>query len=364
MQPLSGVFVLDFTTLLPGPLASLMLAEAGAEVLKIEKPGGEDARRFPPRFDGESAPFAMLNRGKKSVTLDLKDKGDRDKLIPLIKRADILMEQFRPGVMARLGLGYDDVRAINSRLIYCSISGYGQSGPRVGEAGHDINYIGNTGLLDLQPGPLDRPVVPPALVADIAGGSFPAVINILLALRARDKSGEVCHLDIAMTDAMFTFGWSALAVGAATGTFPKPGELWLVGGSPRYQLYPAKDGKLVACGAIEQKFWTAFTKAIGLAAEFIDDRRDAKATRDAVAKIILTRTSDAWRPIFASADCCTTILVPLEDALRDPHFVERGLFDHKVESAAGKSIPALPLPISPRFRNKPGVKKAPPLENN
>jgi alpha-methylacyl-CoA racemase len=362
MQPLSGVFVLDFTTLLPGPLASLMLAEAGAEVLKIEKPGGEDARRFPPRFDGESAPFAMLNRGKQSLTLDLKDKADREKLIPLIKRADILMEQFRPGVMARLGLGYDDVRAINPRLIYCSISGYGQSGPRADEAGHDINYIGNTGLLDLQPGPLDHPVVPPALVADIAGGSFPAVINILLALRARDQSAQGCHLDIAMTDAMFTFGWSALAIGAATGTFPKPGELWLVGGSPRYQLYPAKDGKLVACGAIEQKFWVAFTKAIGLAAEFIDDRRDAKATRDEVAKIILTRTSDEWRPIFAAADCCTTILVSLQDALRDPHFAERGLFVHKVESASGKTIPALPLPIAPEFREAPGRKKAPPLD--
>ncbi|MGH6684496.1 MAG: CoA transferase, partial [Pseudolabrys sp.] len=150
MQPLAGLFVLDFTTLLPGPLASLMLAEAGAEVLKIERPGGENARRFPPLIGDESASFAMLNRGKQSLTLDLKDKADRDRLIPLIKRADILMEQFRPGVMARLGLGYHEVRAINPRLIYCSISGYGQSGPRVHEAGHDINYIGNTGLLDLQ----------------------------------------------------------------------------------------------------------------------------------------------------------------------------------------------------------------------
>ena len=131
-----------------------MLAEAGAEVIKIERPGGEDMRRFPPMVDGESAAFALLNRGKKVLTLDLKDKADREKLMPLIERADILIEQFRPGVMARLGLGYDDVRAINPRLIYCSISGYGQSGPRADEAGHDINYIGNTGLLDLQPGPL------------------------------------------------------------------------------------------------------------------------------------------------------------------------------------------------------------------
>jgi len=364
MQPLSGLLVLDFTTLLPGPLASLMLAEAGAEVLKIERPGGEDARHFPPTFDGESAPFAMLNRGKKSLTLDLKKGADREKLMPLIKRADILLEQFRPGVMARLGLGYDAVRAINPRLIYCSISGYGQSGPRVDEAGHDINYIGNTGLLDLQPGPADAPMVPPMLVADIAGGSFPAVINILLALRARDQSGQGCRLDIAMTDAMFTFGWAALALGAATGKFPKPGEHWLVGGSPRYQIYPAKDGKLVACGALEQKFWLAFSEAIGLPAEFVNDLRDPKATRDAAAKLIAARSSDEWRPIFAAADCCTTIVVPLEDAMRDPHFVARGLFDHKVESALGKTIPALPMPISPEFRGKPGAKKAPPLDKS
>ncbi len=262
LQPLSGLLVIDFSTLLPGPLAGLMLAEAGAEVIKIERPGGEDARRFAPLLDGESASFAMLNRGKQSLTFDLKDKAEIKRLMPLIARADILIEQFRPGVMARLGLGYDDLRKVNPKLIYCSISGYGQSGPRADEAGHDINYIGNTGLLDLQPGPVERPVVPPMLAADIAGGSFPAVINILLALRARDRSGQGSHIDIAMTDAMFTFGWHALALGAATGQFPKPGEGWLTGGSPRYQLYATKDGQLVACGAIEQKFWVSFTQAI------------------------------------------------------------------------------------------------------
>ena len=361
MQPLAGLLVLDFTTLLPGPLASLMLAEAGAEVIKIERPGGEDMRRFPPIVDGESAVFAMLNRGKQVLALDLKVESDRAKLIPLIQRADILLEQFRPGVMARLGFGYEDVRSINPRLIYCSISGYGQSGPRADEAGHDINYIGNTGLLDLQPGPAENPVVPPVLVADIAGGSFPAVINILLALRARDQSGQGCHLDIAMSDAMFTFAWYALALGAATGRFPKPGELMLVGGSPRYRLYPAKDGKLVACGAIEQKFWAAFCQAIGLPAEFFNDFRDPQATREAVARLIVARTSDEWRPIFAAADCCTTIVVPLEQAMRDPHFVKRGLFDHTIESGSGKTMPALPLPIAPEFRDQPGAKKAPKL---
>jgi crotonobetainyl-CoA:carnitine CoA-transferase CaiB-like acyl-CoA transferase len=358
MQPLADLLVLDFTTLLPGPLASLMLAEAGAEVIKIERPGGEDMRRFPPMKDGTSAAFAMLNRGKRGLTLDLKSEADRARLKPLIGRADIVIEQFRPGVMARLGLGYEDMRAINPRIIYCAISGYGQDGPRAHEAGHDLNYIGATGLLDLQPGPRDRPTVPPMLAADIAGGSFPAVINILLALRARDQSGEGCKLDIAMTDAMFTFAWYALSIGAATGRFPQPGELMLAGGSPRYQLYPAKDGRLVACGALEQKFWDAFTAAIGLALEFADDTRDPKATRAAVANLIAGRTSDEWRPILAKADCCATIVAPLEEALRDPHFVARGLFAHEVEVGQG-ALPALPVPIAPAFREKPGKKKAP-----
>jgi crotonobetainyl-CoA:carnitine CoA-transferase CaiB-like acyl-CoA transferase len=361
MQPLSGLLVLDFTTLLPGPLASLMLAEAGAEVIKIERPDGEDMRRFPPSVGGESAAFALLNRGKTGLTLDLKRDADRARLAPLIARADILIEQFRPGVMARLGLGYDDLHKTNPRLIYCSISGYGQSGPRAGEAGHDINYIGNSGLLDLQPGPMTQPTVPPMLAADIAGGSFPAVINILLALRARDQSGQGCHLDIAMTDAMFTFAWYALALGAASGKFPGPGEMAFAGGSPRYQLYPTGDGKILACGALEQKFWLAFTAAIGLPDKFVDDTRDAKATREAVARLIAARTAKEWRPILAAADCCATIVVPLQEAMRDPHFVQRGLFEHQVAVGADEKLPALPVPIAPQFRSKPGAKKAPKL---
>jgi crotonobetainyl-CoA:carnitine CoA-transferase CaiB-like acyl-CoA transferase len=164
-----------------------------------------------------------------------------------------------------------------------------------------------------------------------------------------------------MTDALFTFTWAALALGAATGRFPKPGEMWLVGGSPRYQIYPAKDGRLVACGAIEQKFWIAFTQAISLPAQLSDDTRDPEATRDAVAKLIATKTSGEWAPIFAAADCCTTIVTPLEEAMRDPHFIERGLFAHKVATGSGKSLPALPLPIAPAFRGTPTIKKAPKL---
>jgi crotonobetainyl-CoA:carnitine CoA-transferase CaiB-like acyl-CoA transferase len=360
MQPLSGLLVLDFTTLLPGPLATLMLAEAGAEVIKIERPGGEEMRHYEPRFDGESAMFVQLNRGKTSLVLDLKNAADCAKLQPLLAKADILVEQFRPGVMARLGFGYGAVRAINPKLIYCSITGYGQSGPRAGEAGHDLNYIGHTGLLALNPGPPDRPVVPPALVADIAGGTLPAVMNILLALRQRDQTGEGCHLDIAMTDGMFTFASHALAAGHATGQFPGMGGARLSGGSPRYQIYPTRDGKFICCAALEQKFWEAFTAAIGLDSKYVDDHKDAMATKAAVASLIASRTADEWRPALAAADCCVTIMATLEEALRDPHFVGRGLFAHRIAGASGKTMPALPVPIDPQFRSEPGIAKAVP----
>jgi crotonobetainyl-CoA:carnitine CoA-transferase CaiB-like acyl-CoA transferase len=269
----------------------------------------------------------------------------------LIAEADVLVEQFRPKVMDRLGFGYEAVRAINPRIIYCSISGYGQAGPRSGEAGHDLNYIGNTGLLALQPG-AGAPTVPPGLIADIAGGSFPAVINILLALRQRDLTGEGCHLDIAMVDAMFTFAWHALAVGFGTGRFPRSGEDMLCGGSPRYQLYRMGDGALVACAALEQKFWLAFCDAIDLAPALRDDLANPKATCDAVAAAIALKDAAEWREIFARADCCCTIVASLEEALQDPHFVKRGLFAHSISGKAG-SIPALPVPIAPQFRKDP-----------
>ena len=355
-QPLSGLLVLDFSTLLPGPLATLLLAEAGAEVVKVERPDGEEMRFYPPSFDGISAGFAVLNRGKQSLALDLKAPGAKAKLAPWIEEADILVEQFRPGVMDRLGLGYEAVKAINPRIVYCSISGYGADGPRSGEAGHDLNYVARTGLLALATGPADQPQVPPALIADIGGGTLPAVINILLGLRQRDLTGEGCHIDIAMTDAMFTFAWYAHAIGHATGRFPGNGEMHLAGASPRYQLYPTKDGRLVACAALEQKFWNAFTAAIGLPAESNKDLADPQGTKAAVAAIMAAETAAHWEPILAAADCCATLVTSLQDAQQDPHFVARGLFAHTLQGPSGKTMPALPVPIAPVFREAPGAK--------
>jgi alpha-methylacyl-CoA racemase len=359
--PLKGIVVADFTTLLPGPLATLMLAEAGAEVIKIERPGGEEGRGFLPRLNGVSAPFAVLNRGKQGLIADLKTEEGKAKAMALVERADVLVEQFRPGVMDRLGFGYEALKKRNPKLIYCSITGYGQSGPRRNEAGHDINYIGATGLLSLSPGPLDRPTVPPALIADIGGGTFPAVINILLALIAREKSGVGSHIDIAMSDAMFTFAWLALTARWAHGKPVDPEMLRHFGGSPRYQLYPTAGGKIVACGALEQKFWDAFCAAIGLPKEFSDDKRDPKATLEAVRAIIAGETAAHWRPIFAKADCCVTIVSSIEEALSDRHFIERGLFGRHIAMPDGSTLPAVPVPVAPQFRTEETTRTFPGL---
>ena len=200
-QPLDDILVLDFSTLLPGPMATLMLAEAGAEVIKLERPGsGEDMRLTEPMIEGRSLGYAILNRGKKSIALDLKAEGAVASLRSLIEKADVIVEQFRPGVMERLGLGYDAVRTLNSKIIYCSITGYGQSGPKRDVAGHDMNYVGDAGVLSLSSGSVDSPTAPFGLIADIGGGTYPAIMNILLALRQRDTErpkptavGEALH---------------------------------------------------------------------------------------------------------------------------------------------------------------------------
>src|ERR1044071_930856 len=190
MRPLEGVRVLDFSTLLPGPLATLMLAAAGAEVIKIERPGrGDEMRSYTPKFGADSVNFALLNRGKRSIAMDLKAPGAVEALKPLVESADVVVEQFRPGVMDRLGLGYEALKKINPKIVYCALTGYGQHGPRADVAAHDLNYVAESGMLSLAKGEAGSPTMPAALVADIAGGTYPAVINILLALRERDQRG-------------------------------------------------------------------------------------------------------------------------------------------------------------------------------
>lgn len=350
MQPLAGLFVLDFSTLLPGPMTSLMLAEAGAEVLKIEPPQGDDMRRFPPIVDGHSAAFAALNHGKDFLRLDLKSADAIAALRPHLERADILIEQFRPGVMARLGLGYEALRAINPGLIYCSITGYGQAGPRVMEAGHDLNYIARTGMLGLSSGGAGHPVMPPLLAADIAGGTFPAVINILLALRQRDRSGEGCHLDIAMADTPATFLWHAAASHAATGDVPRDGAELFTGGSPRYRTYATADGRLVAVGALEEKFWQVFCNAIGLPEGMRGAGAPSETVIAAVAERLAARTAAHWRTVLEPLDCCVCVVATLDEAMAEPQFILRGLFQPVTDLGNGRQTPRAFVPVVPQFR--------------
>lgn len=353
MAPLEGIRVLDFSTLLPGPLATLVLAEAGAEVIKIERPGrGDEMRSYTPKFGTDSVNFAMLNRGKRSIAIDLKDPTAVEKLRPLIASADVVVEQFRPGVMDRLGLGYAALSQINPRIIYCAITGYGQSGPRANVAAHDLNYIAEAGLLALAAGSDGAPVPPPALIADIGGGTYPAVINILLALRSRDQSGKGCKLDIAMADNLFTFMYWAMGNGEVAGEWPTPGGDLVTGGSPRYNVYKTRDGKFVAAAPLEQKFWENFCALIELASDARDDSRDAAKTRHAVADRIAAKTADEWRALFAGKDVCCCIMASIEDARRDPHFVARDVFGARL-AADGKEMTAMPVPVAPQFRAQP-----------
>jgi alpha-methylacyl-CoA racemase len=350
MQPLAGIRVLDFSTLLPGPLATLLLAEAGAEVIKIERPGmGDEMRTYTPKFGADSVNFAMLNRGKRSVAIDLKEPGAVGRLMPLVASADVIVEQFRPGVMDRLGLGYEAVSRENPRIVYCAITGYGQSGPRASTAAHDLNYCADTGMLALAAGADGSPVPPAALVADIGGGSYPAVVNILLALRERERTGRGCKLDIAMADNLFAFMYWALGDGLSAGAWPEPGRALVTGGSARYNVYRTRDERFIAAAPLEERFWRTFCDAIGLPAGARDDARDPEATIRAVAARIREKTADEWRAAFAGKDLCCNVVASIRDALADPHFRGRGLFEGKL-TAGGTTITALPTPIASHFR--------------
>ena len=353
-QPLKDILVLDFSTLLPGPMATLMLAEAGAEVVKFERPvTGEDARHTDPKIEGESIGFAVLNQGKRSVAIDLKAQDTMDVLRPLLEKADVLVEQFRPGVMERLGLGYEAVRAINPALIYCSITGYGQTGPKALAAGHDLNYVGDAGILSLSSGTEDSPTMPFGLVADIGGGTYPAVVNILLALIARQQSGQGTHLDIAMAEGAFTFAYWAHAQGVVAGQDIQNGGSRLTGGLARYRLYTAADGRKIAVGAIEEKFWQVFCDVIDQPQDLRDDLSDPETCAAEVARRLGREPSTHWGPLLVAADCCCSVVKTPAEAARDPHFNARGVFDRKL-SIAGQQAPSLPLPIAAEFRSSAG----------
>jgi crotonobetainyl-CoA:carnitine CoA-transferase CaiB-like acyl-CoA transferase len=347
MQPLHGVKILDFSTLLPGPMCTLLLADAGADVIKIERPEGDDMRAYPPKLGMDSVNFSLLNRGKKSIVANLKDPKTREKIEALIREADVIVEQFRPGVMDRLGLGFEQAHALNPRLVYCSITGFGQTGPYAQIAAHDMNYQAKTGMVGLGAGADGAPQVPPVLVADLAAGAYPAVVNILLGLRQRDLTGQGCHLDVSMADNLFPLMYWGLGHGWAANLWPKAGDELLTGGSPRYQIYQTSDQKYLSAAPLEDKFWQRFLALIG--APELADLEQPALVKASIARIIAAHPAAHWMALFEGQDVCVAEIVTLKQATHDPHFQERGVFKRQLKTSSGKVLSALPTPLCSPF---------------
>ncbi len=362
--PYSGLKILDFSTLLPGPLATLYLAEMGAEVTKIENPNGGDAMRsYAPKFGSSGVNFVMLNRGKNSLALDLKSASDRAKLDPLLADADVIVEQFRPGVMARLGLDYETISKVNPGIIYCSITGYGQTGPLAQVAGHDLNFLAESGILGLSGDAQGNPVLPPVLAADIAGGSYPAVMNIMAAIQSRNVTGKGAYLDIAMTENLFPFVYWALGEGLGTNQWPERNRAVVTGSTPRYGIYATKDGQHIAVAALEEKFWSNLCDALNLPAEIRDDARAPEETREFLAQRIASFSANELRKLICGADTCCSVVASLEEAFEHPHFRGRALFSRSVSAQGAGQMPALPTPIHRSFTRSAETLAAPELGN-
>ncbi|MGH2794075.1 MAG: CaiB/BaiF CoA transferase family protein [Actinomycetota bacterium] len=326
-RPLAGLRVLDLTRLLPGGFVTMLFADLGADVLKIEEPArGDYIRWMEPFKGGMSAGHLALNRGKRSMTLNLKAEPARDVLVRLVKGADVLVESFRPGVMDRLEVGYERLAKENPGLVYCAITGYGQDGPYAQRAGHDMNYLGFGGVLDII-GPRDGgPAVAGVQIADVGGGGLMAAVGILSALRERDATGRGRFVDISMLDGAVSW----LAMHAAgyfiDGVPPRRGQMRLSGQLACYRTYRCSDDRYVTVGALEPQFWAALCKALGVP-EFIERQMESPEEQDAmgdrIQEILGTRPRDEWVTELADLDACFGPVNDMGEAFADPQIVAR-----------------------------------------
>lgn len=325
-KPLRGTRVLDLTRLLPGPTCTLLMADLGADVLKVEDTElGDYARWIPPLKKKLSYLFLSLNRNKKSLALNLRGKEGQEIFYQLVRSYDVIIESFRPGVTKKLGIDYETIRSINPKIIYCSLTGYGQTGPYKDRAGHDINYLGYSGLLDKLGKKGGSPILPNFQMADLSGGALMSLIGILAALNNQKARGEGQYLDISMLDGLL----SLLTIPLSTrhlNPSPQRGEDILSGGSPCYQIYGTSDGRYMTLGAIEKKFWDLFCQAIERP-DLIEDHLvmgiRAGEVENEIKQIFKSHPQEYWVNLFAQVDCCCTPVLTLEETLQDPHIQSR-----------------------------------------
>lgn len=321
MKPLDGIRVLDLTRLLPGAVCTMMLVDMGAEVIKIEDPkGGDYARWMPPMLGEYGAFFRSSNRGKKSIILDLKAEQGQAILHRLVEATDVLIEGNRPGVMARLNADYDTLREINPRLVYCSLSGWGQTGPYKDVGAHDLNYLSRIGFLGAQ----ETPQALGGQVADV-GGSYVGVMGILGALLKRERTGEGDFVDVALSESAMPFSMVAWVESYLTKA--RYGQGWLNGGMAYYRVYYSQDDQALALGAIEPKFWANFCNAIGKL-EWIEgytEPDNQPALKQKLTELFRSKTADEWETLLAPADCCFTRIVSPDEIGEDPQVKARGM---------------------------------------
>lgn len=315
MKALDGIAVLDLTRLLPGAVATQWLADFGAEVIKVEQPdGGDYAREF------AGAMFESTNRGKKSVEIDLKDSRGKEIFLKLAARADVVIEGFRPGVMDRLGVGFEALCEANPRLIYVALTGYGREGKFSALAGHDINYLALSGVLDLLGAKEGPPVLAGVQIADLAGGSMQAVIGILLALEARHRSGRGQRVDVSMFDGSAALMAVPVSSYRASGKAPERGDDLLSGRYACYQIYAAAGGSYVTVGALEAKFWENLCRELGceelIADQYAEEPRQSEVKR-VLAEKFLQATAEEWFARLGAKDCCVAPVRNLQDAIED-----------------------------------------------
>ncbi len=343
-QPLQGIRVLDLTRLLPGPVATMHLADMGAEVIKIEDPGvGDYARTMGHVRKEVSLFFIAVNRGKQGKRLDLKDPEARNEFLNMVEGADVVVESFRPGVMDKLGIGWEVLRKRNPRLVMCAISGYGQDGPFAQLAGHDINYVGMAGMLEQNVGPDGTPALSNLQVGDLLGGAQAAVQGILAALIGAKTGGKGRFVDVSMTDAVFAHNVMPLVAVNNFGRPAEPGRDLLTGGVPCYNVYRTSDGRFMAVGALELKFWQTCCDVLGrpdlktrhwsLGQEV--GGADAMAVKAELDAIFAGDTLAAWTEKFGAADCCVTPILRADEAVSHPLFQVRKMVERKEHPTEG-----------------------------